>query len=243
VPNAGGDAQAEACATKTLQELFVWVEFAVFAGVVERDVAVGAFFALIDFATVERLGIDVNADGALLEFRKIQDLMNGFKGIDVNGMSAVHLVDFRGDDLAGATGGVFLFDAKILDFQPADGSGHPAILIAMIVDTAVLADFPADGHALEEIIFENEIAGVVALGEEAIFFEALGADGMVEDVVLDVFQSEATLGDGSEAFDPVGDRNLLDGEFPWHGEKIIAPKEAGEPAKKKIAGKTRYPVG
>lgn len=51
-----------------LQKLFVGVELAVFAGVVERDVAVGAFFALIDFATVEGFGIDVDADGALLEF-------------------------------------------------------------------------------------------------------------------------------------------------------------------------------
>ncbi len=44
------------------------MELAVFAGVVEGDVAVGAFFALVNFATVERLGIDVDADGALLEF-------------------------------------------------------------------------------------------------------------------------------------------------------------------------------
>jgi hypothetical protein len=51
-----------------LQKLFVGVELAVFAGVVERDVAVGAFFFGVDFATVEGLGIDVNADGALIEF-------------------------------------------------------------------------------------------------------------------------------------------------------------------------------
>jgi len=197
----------------TLQELFVGVELAVFAGVVERHVAVGAFFALINFATVERLGIDVDADGALLEFRKIQNLMNGFEGIYVDGMGAVHLVDFRGDDLACAARGVFFFDAKILDFQAADGSGHPAILIAMIVDAALLADFPADGHALEEIVFENEIAGVVAFGEEAIFVEAPGAHGVVDDVVLNIFEREVALGDGSEALDPIGDGKLLDGKL------------------------------
>jgi len=45
------------------------VKLAVFAGVVEGHVAVSAAFALIDFATVERLGIDVDAYGALIEFR------------------------------------------------------------------------------------------------------------------------------------------------------------------------------
>lgn len=44
------------------------MELAVFAGVVERDIAVGAFFFRVDFATIERLGIDVDAYGALIEF-------------------------------------------------------------------------------------------------------------------------------------------------------------------------------
>jgi hypothetical protein len=110
-------------------------------------------------------------------------------------MRSIHFVDFRGNDFAGAAGGVFLFDAKILDFQAADGSGHPAILITMIVNPAVLADFPADRHALEEIVFENEIAGVIAFGEEEIFFERFGAHGMVDDEVLNVFEREGAIGD------------------------------------------------
>jgi len=36
-------------------------------------------------------------------------------------------------------GSVAVFDAEILHFEPADGRGHPAILIAMIVDAAELA--------------------------------------------------------------------------------------------------------
>ena len=54
-----------------LQELFVRVELAVFAGVVKGDVAVGAFFASVDFAGVEGLGIDVDAYGALVEFGEV----------------------------------------------------------------------------------------------------------------------------------------------------------------------------
>lgn len=110
-------------------------------------------------------------------------------------MRAIHFVDFRRNDFAGAAACVFFFDAKILDFQAADGSGHPAILITMIVNAAVLPDFPADRHALEEIVFENEIAGVIAFGEEEIFFECFGAHGVVDDVVLDVFEREGALGD------------------------------------------------
>jgi hypothetical protein len=196
-----------------LKKLFVGVELAVFAGVVQGDVAVSAAFALIDFATVEGLRIDVNADGALIKFGQVQNLMDRFEGINVNRMGAVHFVDFRGNDFAGAAGGIFFVDAKILDFQTADGGGHPAVLIAMIVDAAVLPNFPTDSHALEEIVFENEIAGVIAFGEEEIFFERLGTDSVQDDEVLDRFESEGTLGDSDEAFDPVGDGQLLDGEL------------------------------
>ena len=87
-----------------------------------------------------------------------------------------------------------VFNAEILDFQAADGRGHPAVLIAMIVDAAVLADFPADGHALEKLVFENEIAGVIAFGKKKIFVDCFGADGVADDVVLDVFEREVALG-------------------------------------------------
>ena len=149
-------------------------------------------------------------------------------------MGSVHFVDFRGNDFASAAGWVLLFDAEILDFQSADGSGHPTILVAMIVDAAVLADFPADGHALEDCVFENEIAGVVAFGEEEVFFERFGADGMVEDVVLDGFESEVAFRKRGEAFDPVCDGELLDGELFWHGRKIITPKSSGETGQEEI---------
>jgi hypothetical protein len=209
-----------------LQKFLVGVELAVFAGVVQGDVAVGAFFAGVDFAGVEGLGVDVDTYGSLIEFGQVQNLMNGFERIYVDGVSAVHFVDFRGDDFAGAAGRVFFLDAEILDFQTADGRGHPTVLIAVIVDAAVLADFPADGHALEEIVFENQIAGVIAFGEEEIFFERLGFNSVVDDVFLDVFEGVGALGDSGEAFDPVGDGEWFDGELFWHGRKIITPKRS-----------------
>jgi hypothetical protein len=79
----------------------------------------------------------------------------------------------------------------------------------MIVDAAVLADVPAKSHAFEHIVAENEIASVVALGKKAIRVERLGADGVANDVVLDILQREVALRDAGEALDPIGDVELL----------------------------------
>ena len=195
------------------------MELAEFGSVVEGNIAVGAFFELIDFAGVERLGVNVNADGALIVFGQIENLMDGFEGIDVDGIGGVHFVDVgRGEPTrAGVVGdGVAVFDAEILDLEAADGGGHPAILIAMIVDAGELADFPADGHTFEKIVFENEIAGVAALGEKNIFFEGVGADVILDDEGLDVFEGEILGGDGGEILDPVGDGELGGGEIVGH---------------------------
>ena len=188
-----------------LQELFSGVELAVLAGVMERNVGIRAPFSEIDFATVERFRVDVNADGALLELGQIQHLMDRLEGIDIGGMSGVHFVDVRGDDFAFATRSIFFLYAEVLDLQPADGSRHPAVLIAMIVNAAGLADFPADGHALEDFVFEDEISRVIALGEKEILFQSFGADGVAEDIVLNVLQGEVAPSNFRKAFDPVCD--------------------------------------
>jgi len=201
------------------EKFFVGVELAEFGSVVEGDVAVGTFFELVDFAGVERLGVNVNADGALIVFGEIENLMDGLEGIDVDGICGVHFVDVRRSEAtrAGVVGdGVAVFDAEILDLEAADGGGHPAILIAMIVDAGELADFPADGHTFEKIVFENEIAGVAALGEKNIFFEGVGADVILDDEGLDVFEGEILGGDGGEILDPVGDGELGGGEIVGH---------------------------
>jgi hypothetical protein len=97
----------------------------------------------------------------------------------------------------------------------------------MIVDAAVLANFPANGHALEEVILENEIPRVIPSGEEQIFVERFGPHSVADDVVLNIFESEVALGYCSKAFDPVGDAELFNGKFFWHGRKIITPNDAG----------------
>src|SRR6266403_6046986 len=148
---------------RCLQELFGGIELAVCAGVEERHVGVRALVAQIDFATVKGLRVHVNADGTLVEFREVDDFVDGLDGIHVGGMRGIEIVDIRRNDFTSAVRNVALIDAIVLYAEAADGRGHPAVLVAMIVDAAVLADFPADGHALEEIVLENQIARVAAL--------------------------------------------------------------------------------
>src|ERR1700730_606401 len=109
-----------------------------------------------------------------------------------------------------------LVDAKILDAQASDGRGHPAILVAMIVNAAGLADLPADGHAIEDFVLENEVAGVIALGEEEVFVEGFGANDVSEDVVLHVLQRELALGYAGESTHPFGDNQLIGGGLLLH---------------------------
>src|SRR5258707_13250668 len=138
-----------------LQKFFGGIQFAVFAGVEKWDVGVRALVAEIDFAIVEGLGINVDADGAPVEFRQVHDFMDRLDGIHIGGMRSVEIVGIGGDDFARAVGGVAPVYAVVLNAKPADGRGHPTVLTAMVVNAAVLADIPADGHALKEIIPEN----------------------------------------------------------------------------------------
>ena len=158
----------------------------------------------------------MDADGALVEFGEVHDFVDGLHGIDEGWVGGVELVDVGGSDGAIAGGGIEFFDAVVADAEAADGSGHPAVLTAMVVDAAVLAAFPAEGHALEESVFEDQIAGVAALGKENVGFEAGGLDGMMDDVVLDGFEGEVFFGDGGEAGDPVGDGDLRGGDILRH---------------------------
>ncbi len=178
----------------------------------QRDVGVGAFFALVNFAGVERFRVDVNADGALVEFGKIQNLVHGFERVDVRGMRCVHVVNVGREDVTNGcrVHRVLIGDAEILDAQFSDWRGHPAILVAMIVHAAGLSDFPADGHAFKDVVFENQVARVIPFREKAVAVERLGVHGMRDDVVLDFLEREVAFGDGGKAFDPVEDGEPVD---------------------------------
>jgi len=57
--------------------------------------------------------------------------------IHIGGMRGVQIVGIRGNNFARAVSGVAAVHAIILNAERADGRGHPAILVAMVLDAAV----------------------------------------------------------------------------------------------------------
>lgn len=196
-------------ATHLLKELLVGIEFAVFAGVVQGHVGICSFIERINFAARIGMRVDMNAGGALIELRKIQNLMDRFFALHSARMSAVHIVKNAGSEAAGAAIAIFFLHAKILDPQFPNGHGHPAILAAMIVNAASLANFPANGHDFEKIALENQVPRVMAFGVKKIRLQSGGANLMLLEVVFDIFESEVFAMDGGEAANPVIDGYLL----------------------------------
>ena len=144
----------------------------------------------------------MNAGGALVELRKIEHLMDRLFALNGPGMVVIHDVGRAGREAAGAGGGILAVDAEILDAELADGDGHPAILSAMIVNAAGLADFPADGHDFEEFAFVDQITGVMAFGVEEVGFERFAANGMPLQILLDVFEGELLAMNFGEVLNP-----------------------------------------
>ena len=107
--------------------------------------AAGALLSGVDDAAVEGTGVDVQADGALVEFSRVEHTVNGFERINSAGMRSIHLYSFGDFDTALAEGDILIDHVEVLHQQAADGNGHPAVLVAVVVDGAGLADFPADG--------------------------------------------------------------------------------------------------
>src|SRR5215470_14195882 len=132
-----------------LQQFFVWVEPAVLRSVMERNVRVSTAILEINFAGIERLGIDMDGHGALCVLHRVNHCVYRLGWIHVTRMVGIHIQNIGWNNLAGAASGIALIDAIVLHAQPPYRRGHPAILAAVIVDAALLANFPADGHALK----------------------------------------------------------------------------------------------
>jgi hypothetical protein len=100
---------------------------------VKLDFAARALVGGIDDAGIEGAGIDVQADCPLIEFAGIENAVHRLERIHRTWLSWIHLDRVGGGELAGALLKTLGDDAIILDQKFADGDGHPAILVAMIV--------------------------------------------------------------------------------------------------------------
>src|SRR5262249_24299783 len=132
-----------------LKKLFLGAELAVLAGVVQRGIEIGAPILQINFAAGEGSRVHVNAHCAAVELRQIDYLVHGLDGIHCGGMVRVHVKGIGGHEPTGGVSGVASLHAEVLHTQAADRHRHPAVLIAVVVDAARLADVPADGHGFE----------------------------------------------------------------------------------------------
>lgn len=93
-----------------------------------------ALFWGIDDATIKRLRVNVQCNGPLIEFARVDDAMHGFLGINGAWVNPVHL--HRGGGFEIAMAGVQVLRNKMIIFheQATDGGSHPAILPAMVVN-------------------------------------------------------------------------------------------------------------
>lgn len=122
--------------------------FPVFRGVVELNFAARTLFGGIYDAGIKRARIHVQAHGALIKFAGIEDPVDGLAWVDSAGLKRVHFYGSRGFNGAMAGPDILIDNVEVLHQQTADGDGHPAVLIAVVVNGATLADFPTDGDQL-----------------------------------------------------------------------------------------------
>ena len=135
--------------------------FTVLGSVVQFDFAAGALLCGIDDAGIEGPGINVNTDGALVEFSRIENAMDRRQRVDGTGVRGIHLYGFSGLDGAFAGSNILMNDMVVLDHQTADGDGHPAVLVAVVVDGTGVTDLPANGDELVKRSFVDQIASIV----------------------------------------------------------------------------------
>jgi len=179
---------------------------------VELDFAARALLGGVDDAGVEGTGIDVHADGALVEFARIEYAMDRRERVDGAGVRHVHLDRPGGLDGGFAGGDVLMDDVIIFYEQPADGDGHPAILVFVVVDGTDLADFPADGDEFVESSFVDQVAGVVLAVPSEIGTERIWIDwGILEEFAEFFGLIECGFGELAEFGDELVDGNLFYG--------------------------------
>src|SRR5277367_3480503 len=173
----------------------------------QRDICVCAFIHGIHFAGIVRIRIDVHAGRGLIEFRQILHLVDGLFGTHDGGMRRIHSVGIGGDQLTAAVRGVLIFHAEILHAQTADGRDHPAILAAMIMDAAELADIPADREDFKEFAFVDQIPGVVAVGVKNVGGQGFRLNGFALGEFQHAGNGEFFFWNGAELFHPFINRD------------------------------------
>src|SRR5580692_3605998 len=110
---------------------------------------------------------------------------------------------------------------EILYQQAADGDSHPAVLVAVVVDRASLADLPTDGDQFVERIFVDQVAGVVLAIPGQIGGQRVGAErGVLEESAELLGFVERGLGELAEL-----GYEILDWDLVYCGGHGLLPKK------------------
>src|SRR5579862_4895756 len=103
----------------------------------------------------------MQADGTLAELARVEHPVNRRERVDGTRILRIDLDSVGGTQIAGARVDALVQDLVVLHAETADGRGHPAILVAMVVYRAGLSHFPADGNEFVERRLVDEIARVM----------------------------------------------------------------------------------
>jgi hypothetical protein len=154
----------------------------------------------------------VQADGALVELARIDHAMHGISGVDGAGVSDIHFDGVGGFEAGPALLQILMNQMKVFHLQAADGDSHPAILVAMVVHGAGLADFPANGHQFVKWRAVDEVASVVLAVPVEVGRERVGADRSVLEKAADGFGwTEGGLGQLPQCFEELLNRHRFRG--------------------------------
>jgi len=179
----------------------------------QLNFATGAVLGGVNNTAVEGTRVDVEADGTLVKFARIEHTMHRFERIDGAGMRCVHLDSVSGPDRALAKGKILMNNVKILDQQTADGDSHPTILVFVVVHGAGLADLPADRDQLIKRSFVDQVSGIVLAIPGEIGSKGFGMDrSVLQECAKLLNLVEGRIGQIAEFGDERVDWGLFDGD-------------------------------
>jgi hypothetical protein len=124
-------------------------------------IAARALLRGIDHACIKGPRVDVQGYSALICLSGIDHAMHRLPRIDCAWIYNGQLNRIRCAQAATPRLNILKFDMEIFHGQFSDWRGHPAILVAMIVDGTALAYLPANGDKLVKIRFINQVASVM----------------------------------------------------------------------------------
>jgi len=166
-----------------------------FAGVGQAYRLIALRFEVVDLALVEGPGVDVECDRSGGEGRRVDQKMNWLAGINLGGVAGVDDVAVRRGEFTEAGRGVQTDDVVVLHLYLAKSDTHPAALIRVVVNPALVPDLPTESHEIKERRVEDEISSVVVGVEVEVGVEARNRDGIVAHVFENCAVGELLLRD------------------------------------------------